>query len=524
MNTGQFFTQFELPADADALALASGLAYVADGTSGLQVVNYLAFDQAGQSPSILVDPVKGDLDPTTPGVQLLEGSDLTLSAHITDDVQVRNVELLVNGVVVRNLVSYPYDLSTTLPLLASGVKQAVVQIRATDTGGNVGLSDPIEIDLVPDAILPAIAALDPPDGSLQPLSFHTITVEFSKEMDTSTVTADNFELIGPSGMVAPVSVRTYERGAAFQFDYPALQGDYQFVIHAGQVTDRVGNALGNVDIVRSFQVGTIMHQPTIRWINPAGGFWDDPANWDAGRLPDQNDDVLIDVPGNVTITFRDPNAGAFPPQPVFTAAIRSLVSNDAFSIVGGHLNVTETVQVNNDFTLGGPDSFDPDAIATLHATILSGTGGQGITLAGAGQVARLDDCIIQTDVSLPADDSVLRLSNDQLDHMRHVNIRFARLGQGRLGEFDGTGITLDTDAAGYGWFVDPTPLANEEFKPATNHVFAAWARSPAAGHMDLLTVLLHELGHAVGMPDLNGNDGGLALMAESLAPGMRRLP
>jgi hypothetical protein len=408
-NTGAFFTQFGLPAQGEAVALASGLAYVADGVGGLQVVNYLSFEQGGQPPTISVDPVPGDLDPNTPGVQLLEGSDVTLPAHITDDVQVRNVELLLNGVVVRNLVSFPYDLTATLPLLSSGVTQAVLQIRATDTGGNSALSDPITIDLLRDTTPPAITSLVPPEGSTQPLSFHTISIQFSKQLDTSTVTAINFVLMGPGGVVAPVSVRTHERGAAFDFDYPALQGDYQFIIHAANVTDRVGNPLGAADIVRLFHVGNIVHMPTIRWINPAGGFWDDPANWDAGRLPGPSDDVLIDVPGNVTITFRDPNAGSFPPQPVFASTIRSLVSNNPFSIIGGHFVVTETMQINNLFQIGGVAAPGPDDFPTLAATVLQGDGGQGITFAGSGKKARLDGCIIEAPLTLVVDNFELRI-------------------------------------------------------------------------------------------------------------------
>src|SRR6516165_5853866 len=32
---------------------------------------------------------------------------------------------------------------------------------------------------------------------------------------------------------------------------------------------------------------------TIGWTNPAGGAWDDPSNWDLGRTPQPNDDVVI---------------------------------------------------------------------------------------------------------------------------------------------------------------------------------------------------------------------------------------
>ena len=42
--------------------------------------------------------------------------------------------------------------------------------------------------------------------------------------------------------------------------------------------------------------------------------------------------------------------------------------------------------------------------------------------------------------------------------------------------------------------------------------------------MDLLSVLAHELGHVLGLDDLDMVHHEADLMAESLAPGVRRLP
>jgi hypothetical protein len=39
--------------------------------------------------------------------------------------------------------------------------------------------------------------------------------------------------------------------------------------------------------------------------------------------------------------------------------------------------------------------------------------------------------------------------------------------------------------------------------------------------MDLLTVVLHEMGHLRGWPDAGPTDGGGDLMADTLAPGLR---
>jgi len=55
------------------------------------------------------------------------------------------------------------------------------------------------------------------------------------------------------------------------------------------------------------------------------------------------------------------------------------------------------------------------------------------------------------------------LSFDQLALLNQATITIADLADGYLALTLGTTITLDIDAAGYGWFVDSTPFVNEEF-------------------------------------------------------------
>ncbi len=47
-----------------------------------------------------------------------------------------------------------------------------------------------------------------------------------------------------------------------------------------------------------------------------------------------------------------------------------------------------------------------------------------------------------------------------------ATITIADLADGYLALTTGTTITLDTDAAGYGWFIDSTPTSNDEFLPS----------------------------------------------------------
>jgi hypothetical protein len=65
-----------------------------------------------------------------------------------------------------------------------------------------------------------------------------------------------------------------------------------------------------------------------------------------------------------------------------------------------------------------------------------------------------------------------------------VTLNIADLPGGAVGQTTGTSITLDTNAAGYGWYVDPNPVANTDFLPTSNpDVWMAKAGSAAAGKM-----------------------------------------
>jgi PKD domain len=64
-------------------------------------------------------------------------------------------------------------------------------------------------------------------------------------------------------------------------------------------------------------------------------------------------------------------------------------------------------------------------------------------------------------------------------------------------------LTLDINGNNQGWFIDTTPGDNSEFdKQLTNTAYQA-TNSPATGKYDLLTVILHELGHLQGI--IKGN-------------------
>ena len=105
-----------------------------------------------------------------------------------------------------------------------------------------------------------------------------------------------------------------------------------------------------------------------------------------------------------------------------------------------------------------------------------------------------------TPIVLEAQQRFASLGNAQLSAaIADVEVLTADLPGLMLGQAAGKTIFIDRDAAGYGWFVDPTPELDEEFliDDALGSA-VAWEDGAAAGRADLLTAVMHEMGHILG--------------------------
>lgn len=102
----------------------------------------------------------------------------------------------------------------------------------------------------------------------------------------------------------------------------------------------------------------------------------------------------------------------------------------------------------------------------------------------------------------------LRLSKADLAVLRNLNFQITDLPSTMLGQRVGNTIYLDANAACHGWFIDRTPLSDSEFRLRGNQ--------GEQGKMDLLSAVMHEMGHALGRGHSDHD-----LMAETLAAGTR---
>jgi hypothetical protein len=201
--------------------------------------------------------------------------------------------------------------------------------------------------------------------------------------------------------------------------------------------------------------------------------------------------------------------------------------------MAGH--VFNAVTVDGDFGLlsrGSASSFDAVTVKTDDPAFRTPDDADAMT-SGSSQIdptEQLSDLIYE-DLDPIIDAAVNRWLDStlfdaaMLNRLDGVTFLIADLEGDALALTVDDTVIIDIDAAGRGWFIDDTPYQDTEFIPQGNdEVLEAGENSAAFGDMDLLTVVMHELGHVFGYRDMDPATNDAEIMNETLDEGVRYLP
>ncbi len=336
-----FLTTLLTPGNSRAVSIYNGLAYVADDSAGVQVLNYLPYDNKRLAPSITLTVLPS----------FTEGNLARLTAQVTDDVQVRNVEFYVDGAKAFTDGSFPFEYRFVAPLRSSTKTSIVVRARAFDTGGNFAWSAETTVPLTPDVTPPHIVQVDPFTGGK---AVTTLLAAFNEPLDASTLNPGSVQIfsLGPDGLPATaddiaigggvVSYNPDTRLASLSFAHPLPDGFYRAVITTA-VTDIAHNHLA-ADYQWQFRVADATF-----WNKASSGDWSDPLNWSSHAVPGPNDNVVIDVPSaEITVTLS-----------ARTNFFKNLTANETLLAAstmiqnGGEIRVSKSMTLDRSTIKGG---------------------------------------------------------------------------------------------------------------------------------------------------------------------------
>ena len=336
-DTSQRITRYTLTGQqAYDVKIGNGVGFVAAGNA-LDVVNYIAGDKTGIAPKVTITQGPVDVDPATAGIQVYEGGAITLGINATDNVQVRNSELLVNGVVDENAVSYPFSLGVILPTIAGNGGSAVtLQVRTYDTGGNTALSAPITVQLVADTRPLVLQGQSVLNGAHLGLSLRSINFSFNRALAATVAAAMPVTITAPDGTMVMTGTQLRGGGKLLEVDFtPLMLGAYTVKLDGTKVHDSSGAASAPSETF-GFTVQTFSKT----FLNVDGGDWNVGSNWTGGSPPGATDSVLIDDSVTGPVTFA---AGTS------TVASLSMDATATLNVTGGSLTFTgasELAQVN----------------------------------------------------------------------------------------------------------------------------------------------------------------------------------
>jgi hypothetical protein len=221
--------------------------------------------------------------------------------------------------------------------------------------------------------------------------------------------------------------------------------------------------------------------------------------------------------GDVSVTVQAPgafaNGGAGCTAPIVPTFAQLLPDSE------------ESAAFNKSASRAGGDAEGDGGSGAEPSTedILRATRGEGPGLDDSGKVSQA-----QLLALAPAAIERWRqtgISIDDLARLQAVTFEVADLPEGQLASSASNHVKIDESAAGYGWYNDASPLEDAEFDVSVlGNEMQTTEFSVAKGRVDLLTVIMRELGVAFQHGDSNVPDQLRSLLQTTLSPDVRRLP
>ncbi len=361
-------------------------------------------------PVVASDPPTVVLVSPLPGLQVTPGSVVVLEAQAADDVGVATVELLLDGTVVASFTEAPYRYDLTVP---GGVTEVTLSARATDTAGQVTVSDPVVVDVLASAP-PTVALTAPADGSVGVVG-ETVVVTAVADDDvgvvevrfavdgvpaaTDTTPPYGFELTVPAAAGTTLSLTAEAEdsdgqvtvSAAVSLEVVASDG----TAITGRVVDAAGDPLGNADV-------TCADQTT----STAGD-----GSFLVTGLPVDQGDLIC----HATATFGGRSffgrSVAVAPVPGGTADSGDIVAREVVLIAGGEeLRIVDPATGDQQIVYM---SSDPDETPIAVAVRVDGFTAV-VTRTGRLQVIDVDRGNVVGDMGIPWTDDLERVRLESL--------------------------------------------------------------------------------------------------------------
>jgi hypothetical protein len=254
-----------------------------------------------------------------------------------------------------------------------------------------------------------------------------------------------------------------------------------------------------------------------------------------GSLPlTQVAPLVYDIDDDGSVTMGDLSYLAFSFNKYVDDSVSPLIRAADFDH-SGRADFGDLALMATNFGLGRSDAagalFSPYLLAYWEAdklrVVSDGSAGQAapgskgaVPVAVAQSAPRLTESQLVPVLEAAVDRLQPFLGADAAVAVQGVTVEVADLPGDIVGAVDGQTVVIDVDAAGHGWYVDATPADDTEFvRSGDSQLLFAESGSPAAGRVDLLTVVMHELGHVLGLDHTTSG-----IMADALLLGTRRLP